>query len=310
MLPKVSIVIPTRNRSNLIARAVEHAFKQAYDNFEVIVSNNNSSDGTENVINELLASHPSLIVINHKTTLSLGDHWHTIINEHSTGDYILLIPDDDVITDPNYISDAIQKFRDNLNIGLVFARYDSIDQHGTRLSSYTTVWSSVVNGVDILLTYNSGVDKFIPHLTTVFSRSAYNKVGGFKGDYLSPDMYLWVKILLFFDAGFVDKKVADYMVHPGNLSSTLNPVWPHKDTQMIGELRALAHQSLANKEVLDFAINRLERLFYRRFHAAAVKHMLALHTIDISIIRLFRLNFFFKDFIFDVIRKRLIGSWH
>ncbi len=44
--PRLTIVIPTVNRASLVGRALDSALAQTYDNLEIVVSNNGSTDGT------------------------------------------------------------------------------------------------------------------------------------------------------------------------------------------------------------------------------------------------------------------------
>ena len=49
-LPKVSIIIPTYNRPDLIRRAVESVLKQTYQNFEIVIIDDTPNDKTEKVV--------------------------------------------------------------------------------------------------------------------------------------------------------------------------------------------------------------------------------------------------------------------
>ena len=46
MYPKISILIPTYNRAHYLMEAIETSLQQDYSNFEVIVSDNASTDDT------------------------------------------------------------------------------------------------------------------------------------------------------------------------------------------------------------------------------------------------------------------------
>ena len=53
--PKVSIMIPTYNRAHYLVDAIDSSLAQDYPNFEVIVSDNASTDGTLNVVRKYKA---------------------------------------------------------------------------------------------------------------------------------------------------------------------------------------------------------------------------------------------------------------
>ncbi|WP_258075099.1 glycosyltransferase family 2 protein [Brachyspira murdochii] len=50
-LPLVSIIITTYNRAELLKRAINSAVEQTYQNIEIIISDNASTDNTEDVVN-------------------------------------------------------------------------------------------------------------------------------------------------------------------------------------------------------------------------------------------------------------------
>ena len=52
-MPKVSVIIPTYNRAEFLRSAIESALKQTYTDLEIIVSDDKSTDHTEQVVREL-----------------------------------------------------------------------------------------------------------------------------------------------------------------------------------------------------------------------------------------------------------------
>lgn len=65
---KVSVYIPTRNRVDLLQRAVESVLAQSHGDFEVIVVNDASTDGTRAYLDALAASDARVTAIHNETS--------------------------------------------------------------------------------------------------------------------------------------------------------------------------------------------------------------------------------------------------
>ena len=76
-----------------------NAFIHKEINFEVIISDNNSEDGTWNLLKELKKEYQEVKIIKQETLINLSDHWDTVIKKHSVGEYVLLLSDDDILND-------------------------------------------------------------------------------------------------------------------------------------------------------------------------------------------------------------------
>ncbi len=89
-----SIVIPTRNRATKLRHALRSALTQAFDDFEVVVSNNQSCDETEQVV--LSQSDPRLLYVKAPRSMSMVDHWEFALNQ-ARGEWVLFVCDDDAL---------------------------------------------------------------------------------------------------------------------------------------------------------------------------------------------------------------------
>ncbi len=111
---KVSICIPARNEADVIEQCVTSALKQNYNNFEVLVLDDQSTDGTTEILTKLSGIINNLVHIEGKPKPEdwLGKPWACYqISEHATGDYLIFI-DADVWLDEDAIPKAVAQLKD------------------------------------------------------------------------------------------------------------------------------------------------------------------------------------------------------
>ena len=92
--PLFSIVMPTRNRGHLLQGALQTALSQTFDDYEIVVSDNGSTDGTVNVVRGL--ADPRIRYIRTPSDLSMPDSWEFALDK-AQGEYITYLCDDDAI---------------------------------------------------------------------------------------------------------------------------------------------------------------------------------------------------------------------
>ena len=125
---KVSIIIPTYNRSEQLCRCINSLLLSTYKNIEIIVVNNNSSDNTKQAVNDLITKHPNVILVNLEENLfATGGRNEGI--KHASGDYLLFVDSDNVV-DSFMIEKLVEEMNTNQNIGLIgpiMFYYKSVD---------------------------------------------------------------------------------------------------------------------------------------------------------------------------------------
>lgn len=96
-----SIIIPTYNRAGLIRRTIQSVFNQQYKKFELIVVDDGSTDGTDEVVKSFEFNN----LFYHKTAnLERGAARNFGISQ-AKGDYITFLDSDDLLYS-NYLSNA------------------------------------------------------------------------------------------------------------------------------------------------------------------------------------------------------------
>lgn len=87
-----SIVIPTRERHDVLAHALRTVLRQTRPNFEVVVMDNCSSPETKAVVDALASPH--IRYVRAPERLSMDDNWELGL-QHARGDYVTVLGDDD-----------------------------------------------------------------------------------------------------------------------------------------------------------------------------------------------------------------------
>lgn len=90
--PFFSIVIPTRNRADTLYYTIRSILNQNFQDYEIIVCNNNSIDNTEDVIKSF--SDERIKYISSDIDLSMADNWELAYTK-VTGQYVTYIADND-----------------------------------------------------------------------------------------------------------------------------------------------------------------------------------------------------------------------
>lgn len=90
--PKITVVIPTRERCDVLEKSLKTVTSQSYDNLEIIVSDNCSHDGTEDMVRGVQDTRVKYL--NTGRRLSMSHNWEFALS-HVTDGWVTLIGDDD-----------------------------------------------------------------------------------------------------------------------------------------------------------------------------------------------------------------------
>ena len=97
---KFSVLLPTRNRVELLRYAVESVRRQDYADWEIIVSDNDSSEDVAGYVSSL--NDPRIRYVRTGGFIPVTDNWNLAL-EKSSGDYVVMLGDDDCLL-PGYFS--------------------------------------------------------------------------------------------------------------------------------------------------------------------------------------------------------------
>lgn len=184
----ITIMTPTYNRAYVLPRLYDSLCQQTRQDFEWLVIDDGSTDGTAELIFDYRVK--SDFSINYYYKENGGKH--RAINEgvvHATGDWIIIVDSDDLLT-----GDAVAKLYDVMNhigsefVGMCF-RKATLSGHMIGISG--TVWSKSMVMQPIMAGHVLKGDLAYVFRTNVMRECPFPE---FPGEKFVPELYIWNKI--------------------------------------------------------------------------------------------------------------------
>jgi glycosyltransferase involved in cell wall biosynthesis/DNA-binding SARP family transcriptional activator len=165
--PLVSIIIPCFNYAKYLCEAVESAILQSFQDFEIIIINDGSTDNTKEVAESLIAKYPSYLIrlINQKNSGQPAISRNRGILE-ANGEYILCLDADDVLL-PTMLEKCLNVLEQDRSVAIAYTDRQDFD------------------GVDQIVrakNYNFSQLKYANHISycALFRREVWDNVGGYR----------------------------------------------------------------------------------------------------------------------------------
>ncbi|MCD4669855.1 MAG: glycosyltransferase family 2 protein [Actinomycetia bacterium] len=262
--PLVTIAIPTYNRAGSYLReALAGAMNQTYENIEIIVSDNCSSDNTEAFIKGI--SDRRIRYFRHKKNIGANNNFNYCL-EQAKGDYFLLLQDDDMI-DNDFVEACMTVANHSKDTGIIRTGTRIIDSEGKVVRERT---NDVVglSTEEFFLGWFAG--KTVLYLCSTLSHTKrLREIGGFKSKHnLFQDVMAEVQLVARY--GRIDTKdiKASFRRHHGEMTFAVKVKdWCEDSLELLDLMCNLAseNKALIRSEGMRF----FSKLNYGR--ASAVK---------------------------------------
>lgn len=227
-LPKVSVLVPTYNRSGLLKEALNSIFQQTFTDFEVIVVDNCSTEDIAQVTTSL--DDCRLIYIRNDANIGAVNNYNKALRL-ARGQYIYTFSDDDMMLDINNLKIKVDLMDAHQSVGIVYSNYHIINDQGEVIGeNYFTntpllekiIATPLLKARDAFSILESGTN-FVC-MTSVLLRGSVLKENHLEFNnqlrYLI-DWNLWLHMSLFCDFYYVDEALVGHRRHAQNESSLL-----------------------------------------------------------------------------------------
>ena len=130
-LPLVTVGIPVYNDEKYVATAIEDILAQTYDNLEIIIADNCSTDGSESICRSYAAQDARVHYVRHERNTGPQDNFRYLLNQ-ANGVYFMWAASDDR-WDSEFVERLVYPLENDPQAAVTFCNYAEIDEQGTLL---------------------------------------------------------------------------------------------------------------------------------------------------------------------------------
>ena len=254
-MPKVSIGLPVYNGEQFLREALDSLLGQTFENFELIILDNASTDGTEKICREYANKNRRIRYYRNEENIGAARNFNRVF-ELSTGKYFKWAAHDDICA-PSFIAACVEVLEREDSVVLCYPKTKLIDKDG----NYVGVSYKPLRNTNELEPQKRFQDILI-HAVWCFEvfgvmRSDILKKTALIGKYFGSDKVLLAELSLFGQFREINKNLFFRRCHPEqatNMTVDKKFVWidPYSKKIIPFQLKALiAYLSAPNKAPLN-----------------------------------------------------------
>ncbi len=314
--PLVSIILPTLNSSEFLVERIDSILKQTYTNWELIVGDSDSTDGTKEILSSLSDINPKVSV--NQVPLGLYKAWNCCI-EKAHGEYVYIATSDDLMKN-NCLEKMVKALEKNPECDICDSVLELIDESGREILKENPqyiphFWH--VNFPRDVEHIRMAPHDFYSHLggKTVYTsltqllirRKLFEETGLFPIDFGSSADYLWgLRASLHANIIFLPEKLASWRIHSNQATSISTADKIDENFLLMSKMARVAINSLENHEVLTEATKIFKLISFKEILLPAKRKRNTIHALNCSLKALVRHPLFLFEFSFNFIRLKNI----
>lgn len=216
--PKITIAIPVYNGSNFMKVAIDSALAQTYDNKEILVINDGSTDNGET--EKIALSYGNKIRYIKKENGGVATALNLAIKEMK-GEYLSWLSHDDIYKTFKLEKqvEALNKLDDKTTI--IFSNVELIDEKGDIFC--TTNYSNLLTHEELCQGIYPVIKGTVNGCSMLISKKCFDKVGLFNENLkTSNDYEMWLRLFKEFKCYLIEEPLIQYRIHK-NQDTTKSP---------------------------------------------------------------------------------------
>lgn len=257
MKPLISVILPSYNHAKYISIAIESVLNQTFTNYELLISDDCSTDGTIDVIKNY---HDIRI----KTFFSQQNQGatfnHNFLISQAKGDFIALISSDDVWF-PERLEKQILFMEQNPSFAACFSQAEFIDEKGNHLEIIPNVFQQPNRTQAEWLEYFYTKGNCICHPSLLIRRNIYQELGMYNLAMRQlPDFDMWIRVVKRYPIFILQESLVQHRRFIGTGQNTSTPT-------LENSMRDIVESNfILTKFFDDIPDDLFEKAFSKYFH--------------------------------------------
>jgi len=210
--PAVSVVMPMRDAGAFLGAAIESILTQTFADFELIIVDDGSGDGSRVWADRYAAADPRIVVLRSPGRGIVAALNHGI--SQARGDLIARMDADDIAL-PHRFATQVAALGARPRVGVVGSNYTAIDTQGKRLRNI------VLPATPEAVRERLVAGNCIAHPTVMMRRDAVLAAGLYRADFpLCEDYDLWLRLSAITDIVNLPEVLLRYRLHPAQATAS------------------------------------------------------------------------------------------
>lgn len=290
--PLVSIIVPNYNHERFLKQRLESVFNQNYSNFEVILLDDCSTDGSQAILLEY-AQHPSVshCVFNTVNSGNTFIQWQKGISL-AKGELIWIAESDDYC-ELNFLEKVIKPLLENKDVVLSFCQSNSVNEYSENKGTWLDHTLKLENGAlfleDFIIESSQFIEDYliyknvIPNASAVVIRKDYIDVNNhfelntefrYCGDWM-----FYFKLVVNKKVSFVCEPLNNFRFHTDSVIARANQTENRLTIIEIDyKVRKLLMEYLKNANIQNFKRIKIKNKYIIRNHLTYEKSFLLVRT--------------------------------
>jgi glycosyltransferase involved in cell wall biosynthesis len=229
--PQVSVVVKSYNHADFVGETIRSILDQSFQDFEIVVTDDGSTDGTPDVVRSFSDPRIRLEVFPHNRGIS---HAMNDAIARARGEYVAILNSDDFAL-PGRLERQTAFLRANPNIGAVFTLPRTVDDRGVPVASF----------FDFALPFSlpdfsrrSWLKYFFFHRnclcapTAMVRRSVYRQIGSYDARLINlQDLDMWIRVCAGHDIHVMREELTAFRIRGDDRNMSA----PRPDTKLRAE---------------------------------------------------------------------------